>query len=336
VDHITGTIKKLVNDPEDAVDELLEAFVSAHADIVSMKAARVVGRAGEVAPKVGLTIGGGSGHEPAMIGYVGAGLADTAAAGNIFAAPAPSIIADAIRAADSGLGVVLVYGNYMGDVLNCRLAMQTARAEGIDVRAVFVSDDVASAPEAEWERRRGIAGDILVFKLVGAAAQRGLPLEEVERVALKANRRTRSIGVALSSPELPGASAPTFDSPPGVMEVGLGVHGESGIRREPLRSADEVGRMLTERLVADCPLPPGSKVAVLVNGLGATPPLEQYLIYRAVRSVLLEREVDVVRSFVGEYITSLQMAGVSVTVSVLDDEFIGLLAEPARSVRFVE
>ena len=336
MDHITGTIKKLVNDPEDAVDELLEAFVSAHADIVSMKAARVVGRADEVAPKVGLTIGGGSGHEPAMIGYVGAGLADTAAAGNIFAAPSPGIIADAIRAADSGLGVVLVYGNYMGDVLNCRLAMQIARAEGIDVRAVFVSDDVASASETEWERRRGIAGDILVFKLVGAAAQRGMSLDEVERVALKANRRTRSIGVALSSPELPGASAPTFDSPAGVMEVGLGVHGESGIRREPLGSADEVGRMLTERLLADSPAPPGSKVAVLVNGLGATPPLEQYLIYRAVRSLLLEREVEVVRSYVGEYITSLQMAGVSVTVTVLDEEFIGLLAEPARSVRFVE
>jgi dihydroxyacetone kinase len=271
-----------------------------------------------------------------MIGYVGVGLADTAAAGNIFAAPSPEIIANSIRLANHGMGVVLAYGNYMGDVLNCRLAIQSVAAEAIDVRTVFVSDDVASAPEEDRDKRRGIAGDIIVFKVAGAAAERGLDLDEVERLAKKANAHTRSIGVALSSPELPGAFAPTFESPPGAMEVGLGVHGEPGISREPIGSANSVGRLLAERILADGDYPNGSQVSVLVNGLGATPALEQYLIYRAVREFLAERGVSVVRSYVGEFITSLQMAGLSVTITLLDEELLGLLNDPAKSVRFVE
>jgi dihydroxyacetone kinase len=333
---VPGTIKKLINDPVDVVDELLAAFVAAHGDIVSLPAPRVVGRSRPGGEKVGVTIGGGSGHEPAMLGYVGLGLADTAAAGNIFAAPSPEIIAESIRLADHGRGVLLAYGNYMGDVLNCRLAIQTVTAEGIDVRTVFVSDDVASAPPEDLDRRRGIAGDIIVFKVAGAAAERGLSLDEVERVTRKANACTRSVGVALSSPELPGAVSPTFESPPGMMEVGLGVHGEPGISREPLGSADDVGRMLAERILADGDYPGDSRVCVLVNGLGATPPLEQYLIYRAVREVLAERAIRVERSYVGEFITSLQMAGLSVTITLLDDELLALLNEPAKSVRFVE
>lgn len=334
--QVPGTIKKLINDPVDVVDELLEAFVAAHGDIVALKAPRVVCRADPGEKKVGFTIGGGSGHEPAMLGYVGAGLADTAAAGNIFAAPSPDIVANSIRLADQGLGVVLVYGNYMGDVLNCRLAVQMVVAEGIDVRSVFVSDDVASAPPSEKDKRRGIAGDIVVFKVAGAAAQSGMSLDEVERVTRKMNDATRSIGVALSSPELPGASLPTFESPPGAMEVGLGVHGEPGISREPLGSANDVGRNLTERILADGDYPAGSEVSVLVNGLGATPPLEQYLVYRGVRELLGEREISVARTYIGEFITSLQMAGVSVTISLLDNELLSLLNAPARSVRFVE
>lgn len=333
---VTGTIKKLINEPIDVVDELLEAFVIAHGDIVSLSAPRVVSRAHPAHRKVGVTIGGGSGHEPAMLGYVGVGLADTAAAGNIFAAPSPDTIAQSIRLADDGLGVLLAYGNYMGDVLNCRLAIQAVAVEGIDVRAVFVTDDIASAPKGEVSRRRGIAGDIIVFKVAGAAAERGLSLDEVERLTRKANANTHSIGIALSSPELPGAAAPTFDSPPGAMEVGLGVHGEPGISREPLGSANEVGGMLAERILADCDPPSGSQVSVLVNGLGGTPPLEQYLVYRAVRQVLDQRGISVVRSYVGEFITSLQMAGLSVTITLLDEELQSLLNDPAKSVRFIE
>ena len=332
----SGTLKKLINDPADVVDELLEAFVAAHSDLVALAAPRVVVRAAPATGKVGVTIGGGSGHEPAMIGYVGLGFADSAAAGNIFAAPGHEIVLESIRAADHGRGVVLLYGNYSGDVLNCRLAIQRAAAEGIDVRAVYVSDDLASAPPEEAEKRRGIAGDIVVFKAAGAAAESGLPLDEVERIARHANAATRSIGVALSGAELPGATSPTFECGPNEMEVGLGVHGEPGVSRQALASADEVGALLAERILGDLDCPAGASVAVLVNGLGATPPLELYLVYRGARRVLAECGLTIARTYVGEFITSLQMAGLSVTVTRLDDELLALLDAPAKTVRFVQ
>ena len=194
-----GTVKKLINDPSQVVDEMLEGFTSAHADIVSRPAARVVVRARRKQPKVGLAIGGGSGHEPAVLGYVGFGMADVAAVGNIFAAPSPDIIYESIVEADSGKGVVLAYGNYTGDVLNCRLAAQRAAAAGIEVRQVFVSDDIASAGPDEPDKRRGTAGDIVVWKTAGAAAEAGLSLDDVERIAHKANASTRTLGVALTS-----------------------------------------------------------------------------------------------------------------------------------------
>jgi phosphoenolpyruvate---glycerone phosphotransferase subunit DhaK len=330
-----GTLKKLINEPADVVDELLEAFAAAHSDVVSLAAPRVAVRATPAAAKVGVTIGGGSGHEPAMIGYVGPGFADSAAAGNIFAAPGPEIVLEAIRAADHGHGVVLLYGNYTGDVLNCRLAIQRAGAEGIDVRAVYVCDDVASAPPEEADKRRGIAGDIIVFKAAGAAAESGMPLDEVERIARHANAGTRSIGVALSGAELPGATSPTFVCGPDEMEVGLGVHGEPGASRQPLGTAHEVGALLAERILDDLACPEGASVAVLVNGLGATPPLELYLVYRGARRVLAERGLTIARTYVGEFITSLQMAGLSLTVTRLDDELLALLDAPAKAVAFV-
>jgi dihydroxyacetone kinase len=332
VTETRGTIKKLINDPANVVDEMLDAFVHAHSDIVSRPSARVVARSTPAESKVGMTIGGGSGHEPAMLGYVGIGMADTAAAGNIFAAPSPEIILESIRLADHGQGVVLVYGNYSGDILNCRLAIQRAVTQGIDVRAVFVSDDVASAPKDEIDKRRGISGDILVFKATGAAAEAGLALDDVERVARKANAATRSMGVALTGAELPGASAPTFTCGPNEMEIGLGVHGEPGISRQSLLSANDVGRLLTERIVEDLEPEEGARLAVLINGLGATPPVEQYLVYGAVRDFLFELGMIIVRSYVGEFITSLQMAGLSVTIMRLDDELVALLEAPARTV----
>ena len=331
-----GTMKKLINDPANVVDETLEAFVAAHSDIVSLVSPRVVARATPATDKVGITIGGGSGHEPAMVGYVGHGLADSAAAGNIFASPGPDVILGAVRAADHGRGVVLLYGNYSGDVLNCRLAIQRAKAEGIDVRAVFVSDDVASAPPERAEQRRGVAGDIIVFKAAGAAAEAGLSLEEVERVARSANARTRSMSVALSGAELPGASRPTFECGPDEMEVGLGVHGEPGMSRERLGTADEVGRLLAQHVADDLECLSGSRIAVLINGMGATPPLELYLVYRSARALLAERGLIIVRTYIGEFITSLQMEGVSVTVTDLDDELLGFLGSPARSVGLVQ
>jgi dihydroxyacetone kinase len=330
-----GTLKKLINDPSNVVDEMLEAFSAAHSEIVTLTSARVVARAKRAEGKVGVAIGGGSGHEPAVLGYVGHGMADVAAVGNIFAAPSPDSIYESLVHADTGRGVVLIYGNYAGDVLNCRLAVARAKGAGMDVRQVFVSDDVASAGPEEIEKRRGTAGDIIVWKVAGAAAEQGWDLDDVERVARKANAQTRSMGVALTSAELPGVDRPIFDTAPEEMNVGMGVHGEPGISREPLGSADEVGRLLADRVLDDLACPAGSGTALLVNGFGATPCIEQYLIYRAARAALLQRSLTVERSYVGEFITTLQMGGVSVTVSLLDDELRSLLGAPARTVGLV-
>jgi dihydroxyacetone kinase len=326
--------KKLINDPFKAVDEALEGFVAAHAEIVTFAEPRVVARRRPAANKVGLVVGGGSGHEPAFAGYVGAGLADAAACGNIFASPPANVVLAAIHAANSGRGVLMAYGNYAGDVMNFGLAAQLAGAEGIEVREIQVTDDVASASRDEAARRRGIAGDILVFKCAGAAAERGLSLAEVERVALKANAATHSMGVALSACEVPGSGRPTFELPDGEMEIGMGVHGEPGIRRGTLQPADEVARILVDAIVADLGDRGRGDIALLVNGLGATAYLDQYILYRGARRALESSGLRVIRSYVGEYITSLEMAGASVTVTLLDEELLSLLDAPAGSVRF--
>jgi dihydroxyacetone kinase len=332
VTAVPGTIKKLVIDPAVVAVELVAAFADAHPDIVQRVAERVLVRAGRPAAKVGIVTGGGSGHEPAFLGYVGEGCADAVAVGNIFAAPSPDAVLTSIEHADHGRGVLLIYGNYSGDVMNCRLAVRKAAAAGIKVRQLFVTDDLASAPLDQTEHRRGIAGDVMVFKIAGAAAEAGASLDEVEAAGRAANARTRTIGVALSSAELPGAAAPVFTTAKDEMEVGLGVHGEPGISTQKLGTAAEVGTELARRLLADLACPPGSEVVLLVNGLGATPLLEQYLVYHAVMAHLGANGVSVYQSMVGEYVTSLQMAGLSVTVTVLDDHLRGLFDAPARTV----
>lgn len=329
-----GGFKKLINDPFDAVDEALEGFVAAHADLVAFAEPRVVARRNPGAAKVGLVVGGGSGHEPAFVGYVGTGIADAAACGNIFASPPPNVVLAAIHAANHGRGVLMAYGNYAGDVMNFGLAAQLARAEGIEVKEIHVTDDVASAAKSEANKRRGIAGDVIVFKCAGAAAEQGLSLDEVERIAVKANAATRSIGVALSACEVPGAGRATFDLADDEMEIGMGVHGEPGIKRGPLQPADEVARALVDAIVADIGDRGNGEVALLVNGLGATAYLDQYILYRGARRALEASGLNVVRSYVGEFITSLEMAGASLTVTLLDDELLSLLDAPASTVRF--
>lgn len=326
--------KKLINDPFAAVDESLEGFVAAHADIVALAEPRVVVRRSPAAGKVGIVVGGGSGHEPAFAGYVGTGMADAAACGNIFASPPPNVVLAAIRAANMGRGVLMAYGNYAGDVMNFGLAAQMATAEGIEVREIRVADDVASAPKQESGKRRGIAGDIIVFKCIGAAAERGLSLAEVERIGLAASAATRSIGVALSACEVPGSGRPTFELAGGEMEIGMGVHGEPGIERGPLRPADEVAQALVDAILADAGDLGAREVALLVNGLGATAHLEQYILYRGARRALEAAGFSVVRSYVGEFITSLEMTGASVTVTVLDGELSTLLDAEARTPKF--
>ncbi|HEX7472860.1 MAG TPA: dihydroxyacetone kinase subunit DhaK, partial [Candidatus Limnocylindrales bacterium] len=246
--------------------------------------------------------------------------------------PSADVVLAAIRAADHGRGVILGYGNYAGDVLNFGLAAQLAEAEGIVVREIRVADDVASAPPEQADRRRGIAGDIIVFKVAGAAAERGDSLDDVMRLAAAANAATHSMGIALSACEVPGSGGPTFELGPGEIEIGMGVHGEPGIRRGPLRPADELAGVLVDAIVDDIGAARGA-VALLVNGLGATAHLDQYILYRGARRALEAHGFDVARSYVGEYITSLEMSGASLTVTVLDAELTALLDAPARTVR---
>ncbi|HSS61338.1 MAG TPA: dihydroxyacetone kinase subunit DhaK [Candidatus Limnocylindrales bacterium] len=328
------SFKKLINDPFDVVDEALEGFVAAHSELIARPHPRVIVRREPASGKVGLVVGGGSGHEPAFAGYVGRGLADAAACGNIFASPSADIILAAIKAADHGRGVVLAYGNYAGDVMNFGLAAQLAIAEGIDVRQVRVSDDVASAPKADAGKRRGIAGDVIVFKCAGAAAEEGWTVDDVERIAARANAATRSMGVALSACEVPGSGGPTFEVADDEMEIGMGVHGEPGITRGPLRPADEVARTLVDTILADVDDRGAREVALLVNGLGSTAYVDQYVLYRGARRALEAAGLRVVRSYVGEFITSLEMAGASVTVSFVDGELLALLDAPAKAPSF--
>jgi dihydroxyacetone kinase-like protein len=327
-------MKKLINDPFDAVDEMLEGFVAAHADVVRLVGERAVARRASGGAKVGLVIGGGSGHEPAFLGYVGTGLADAAALGNVFAAPSPDVCLDAIRAASTGRGVLLAYGNYAGDILNFGLAAKEAAEEGIETRTVLVTDDVASAPAAEVDRRRGIAGDVIVFKCAGAMAEQGASLDEVERVARAANAATRTMGVALSPCEVPGAGRLSFELGDDEMEIGLGLHGEPGMRRGPLMSADETAAVLVETILADMDERSGHDLALLVNGLGGTAQLDLYILYRAARWALEAAGNTVSRSLVGNFITSLEMGGASVTVTRLDPELAELLDAPAQAARF--
>lgn len=331
-----GVLKKIINDPFEAVDEMLDGYVAANTDLVRLATPRVVvRREPEAGPKVGFVVGGGSGHEPAFAGYVGIGFADAAACGNVFASPPSDVCLDAIHVADTGRGVIISYGNYAGDVLNFGLARQLAEAEGIDVREVQVMDDVASAPRAETEKRRGTAGDIYVFKCIGAMAESGASLDEVERVARKANAATRSMGVALSACEVPGSGRPTFDVPPDMMEIGMGLHGEPGVRQGPLQSADEIADLIVYAILADMDSRSGHEFALMVNGLGATSHMDLYILYRGARKALEAAGNTVAVSHVGEFITSLEMTGASVTVMELDAELRGLLDAPARTTSFV-
>ena len=332
-------MQKILNDPLAFVDEMLDGVVLAHPDQLRLIGEDHRGIVRAVAPvqgKVGIATGGGSGHLPVFMGYVGEGLADGAAIGNVFASPSADQMLEVTRAVSSGEGVLYIYGNYGGDVMNFDLAAELAAAEGIQVATVLGADDVASAPKGEEARRRGIAGIFFLYKVGGAAAARGASLAEVQTVTQRAADNVRSMGVALAPCTLPAAGVPTFDLPDGQMEIGMGIHGEPGVRRGPLESADDIGHQLTTAIVDDLELSRGDDVAVLVNGLGATPKEELYILYRAAHRVLGERGVNVYRVWVGEYATSLEMAGASVSVLRLDPELTHLIDAPAESPFFVQ
>ena len=324
-------MKKILNDPADYADETLDGLVAAHPEHYRLHgdSHRVVARATPGREgKVGIVTGGGSGHLPVFTGYVGRGLLDACAVGDVFASPSAEQMADAIRAADSGAGVLRLYGNYGGDVMNFDMAGDLVEFDDIACTSVVLADDVASAPPEEREKRRGVAGMVYAFKLAGAAAEEGRDLEAVTAVAQKAADACRSIGVALGPCTVPQAGEPTFTIGESEMEIGMGIHGEPGVRRGELRPADEIAGEMMDRLLEDAPLEGGERVSVLVNSLGATPHEELYILYRTVKARLEAAGATIVMPLVGRYATSMEMAGVSFTLCRLDDELETLLKAP--------
>jgi dihydroxyacetone kinase-like protein len=332
-------MKKILNDPNAFVAEMLEGLLNAHPDMLSHAGDDrhcIVRADAPVEGKVALATGGGSGHLPVFLGYVGQGLLDGCAVGDVFSSPSADQMLQVTQHIDGGQGVVYIYGNYSGDVMNFDMAAEMADFEDIEVRTVLVRDDVASAPPEEAQRRRGVAGMVFAFKIAGARADLGGSLDEVEAAARKALANTRSIGVALSPCTVPAAGRPTFTIGEDEMEIGMGIHGEPGMKREQLQSADQIATRMTEALLDDMPLEEGDEVAVMVNGLGATPPEELYILFRQVHALLSERGVQIYRAYVGEYATSMEMAGASLTFFKLDDELAALLDHPARSPFFTQ
>ena len=327
--------KKIINDPYKVVDEMVEGIVLAHYDILKFannNKRAVVRKDAPIKDKVGILIGGGSGHEPAFVGYVGKGLADGAAIGNVFASPSPDPIVDSTKAISGGKGVVYMYGNYAGDIMNFDMAAELCAAENITVKTVLVTDDIASAPIDNKKDRRGVAGDFYVFKIAGAAADKGLDINEVCRLAEKANDNTLSMGVALGPCSLPHTLEPSFILEDNEMEIGLGIHGEAGVRKGEIKSADEITTELMNIILKE--LNNASKVSVLVNGLGSTPLMELYIMFKKVKEILDKNKIEIHSSFVGEYVTSLEMNGASITLLKLDEELQPLLENPAHCSMF--
>ncbi|MGW6131268.1 dihydroxyacetone kinase subunit DhaK [Cellulomonas sp. NPDC055163] len=326
-------MKKLINDPQHVVTESVQGFGLAHADLVTVHADPLfVARAGgAVAGRVGLVSGGGSGHEPLHAGFVGHGMLDAAVPGAMFTSPTPDQIAPAFTAADGGAGVLAIVKNYTGDVLNFETAVELAEADDLVVRTVLVNDDVAVEDSLYTAGRRGVAGTVAVEKIAGAAAERGDDLDAVTAVAERVVANVRTMGVALTACTVPHAGRPSFDLPDDEVEIGIGIHGEPGRHRIPLASADAITEMLVTAVADDLALTSGERVLLLVNGMGGTPASELYVVYGQARRLLEARGVEVARSLVGSYVTSLEMQGASVTVLRLDDELTALWDAPVHT-----
>lgn len=314
-------MQKIINDPSKVVDEMLEAYVHAHPGTVARtENERVLKyRYAPVKGKVGIVTGGGSGHKPAFIGYIGRNLVDAVACGEIFSSPPAAMFYDAIRAADGGNGVAILYGNYSGDNMNVAMAMEQAEAEGIKGRKVVANDDVPSAPKGSEHLRRGVAGEILMWKAGGAKAAMGRSLDEVIATAQKAIDNTRSMGVGLSPCTIPEVGHPNFSIPEGKMEAGIGHHGEPGMEVTDLESAAGIASRMCNVILPDLPFTQGDEVAVLVSGLGSTPLMELYILFGEIRK-LISPELRIHVAYIGNYFTSLEMAGATLTLMKLDDE----------------
>ena len=326
-------MKKILNDPFKYVDEMLDGLCSAHPEIYRQtgEGGKVIVRAeGMPDGKVGIVTGGGSGHLPIFTGYVGKGLLDACAIGGVFASPSVEQMADTMRAANGGAGVLRLYGNYGGDVMNFDMAGEMLEMEDIPSTTVLLADDVASAPKDEREKRRGVAGMVYAFKTAGAAAEQLKNLEDVTRIAQKTADACHSVGAALTSCTIPQAGKPTFEISEEDMEMGMGIHGEPGVWRGKLRTADEIANEMVDMLLADINPNSESRMSVMVNSLGATPLEELYILYRIVKKRLEDVKVKIVMPLVGRYATSMEMTGVSFTFCELDSELESLLMEPAH------
>lgn len=329
-------MKKFINDPNQVVEEMLEGMVKAHGDLLKqVPGATVIARKdAPVQSKTALVSGGGSGHEPSHAGFVGKGMLDAAVAGEVFTSPTPDQVFEAIKAVDSGEGVLLIIKNYTGDVMNFEMAAELAEMEGIKVDKVVVNDDVAVEDSTYTTGRRGIAGTVFVHKLAGAKAETGANLAEVKATAEKTIANVRSMGIALTPCTIPAAGKAGFQIAEDEMEVGMGIHGEPGISRDKIKSADEVAEILLTKIFEDGVHQSGDEVAVMINGMGGTPLMELYILNGKVNDILKEKGIAIHKTFVGEYMTAIEMAGLSVSLLKLDDELKELLEAPTNAVGF--
>lgn len=326
-------MKKLINKPENVEVEMLEGMELAHGDLLrKLEGFNVLVRANKKQDKVALVSGGGSGHEPAHGGFVGTGMLDGAVAGAMFTSPTPDQVFEAVKTVDAGKGVLLVIKNYTGDILNFEMAADMAEMEGIKVEKVVVNDDVAVENSLYTTGRRGVAGTVFVHKIAGAMAERGAELDEVKRVAEKAIANVRTMGVALTPCTVPAAGKPGFHLEEDEIEIGLGIHGEPGTHKAKVMPADEIVDLLLGKIFDDMPVEAGEKVAVMVNGCGGTPVSELYILNRRVAQVMKEKGIEVRKTLVGNFMTSIEMQGGAISVLKLDDELEGLLKDPADTV----
>ena len=325
-------MKKLINHPDNVVDEALGGMTAAHGDLIRVEEPNIVVR--KDAPrkgKVGVISGGGSGHEPMHGGFVGMGMLDAACPGAVFTSPVPDQMLAATKAVDGGAGVLHIVKNYTGDIMNFEMAADLARAEGIEVDAVVTDDDVAVKDSLWTAGRRGVGSTVLAEKLCGAAAEQRRSLQQVSDVCRKVKGWGRSMGMALTSCTVPHVGKPTFDLPEDEMEIGIGIHGEPGRVRMKIKSADEITEMLMEPIISDIPYKAGDEVLMFVNGMGGTPPIELYIVYRKAYEIATKKGLKVVRNLIGPYITSLEMAGTSITLLKMDDDMLKLWDFPVKT-----
>ena len=315
-------MKKIINNPSNFVEESIDGLIKSHPNIYALAKdnERVVTRALKSSNKVGIVTGGGSGHLPVFTGYIGKGFLDACAIGSVFASPSVEQMISAIKNADNGNGVLCIIGNYGGDVMNFEMACEMVEAEGIKTRKIIVADDIASASDTEKEKRRGIAGMIFVFKIAGAIAETGASLDDVSKIAAEANSNIRTLGVAVSPCILPEAGKPTFEIGDDEIEIGMGIHGEPGIKREKLKPANDLVDDLYKRIIDDSKLTNNDNIAVMINSLGATPLEELYIISKRVNENLINSKINNIKTYVGRYATSMEMAGMSITTLKLNDK----------------